>query len=273
MAAPDPHPSLQRAPVGSALALRLLDVGAVGAFFVLVGWQAVRLAPAAGSDPWLMLSALIAGYLFADFVSGFVHWLADTWGHPELPGVGKAFIRPFREHHLEPKAITRHDFFETNGNNCLICVPVALGALFVPLTDRWVVFALALLLFAMLWVFGTNQFHKWSHTEQPPVLVALLQRAHLILPVEHHRLHHTAPYASHYAITAGWVNRPLDRLGFYRALERAITHLTGAVPRADDLGRAAALSAASTLELDREAGDEAPAMSPRSYPSARPTRG
>ena len=230
---------------GYSPAVRRFEIGSIAVYVLAMGVLAWRIAPRIVDYPWLALSAFMLGFVGADFVSGFVHWAADTWGTPEWPLVGKALIRPFREHHVDQKEITRHDFIETNGNNCFISIVPTLFAALIPQHGPWGFFAAAWVFALCLAVLGTNQFHKWSHMDQPPPTVDFLQRLGLILPPDHHVLHHTAPYAKYYCITVGWLNEPLYRLRFFQGLERLITSTTGMIPREDDIGKQAALVVAA----------------------------
>src|SRR5207237_1588691 len=117
------------------------------------------------------------------------------WGTVDWPVAGRALIRPFREHHVDPKAITRHDFIETNGNNCAISILPALGASLLPQGPELVgnFFAATFIFGLLFFVFLTNQLHKWSHTDEPPRWVAGLQRRNLVLPRDHHAIHHSPP--------------------------------------------------------------------------------
>ncbi len=78
---------------------------------------------------------------------------------------------------------------------------------------------------------ATNQIHKWLHQARPACCVRALQRARMILPRETHREHHRAAHDRYYCITTGWCNAPLERIGFWRALETSVTYCTGARPR------------------------------------------
>jgi ubiquitin-conjugating enzyme E2 variant len=80
----------------------------------------------------------------------------------------------------------------------------------------------------------TNQIHKWAHVDGVPAPVRWLQGLGVVLGCQDHARHHAHPYDVRYCITTGWCNRPLEAIGFFRRLERAITRLTGAVPRSDD---------------------------------------
>src|SRR5262249_37414314 len=102
----------------------------------------------------------------------------------------------------------------------------------------------------------TSQIHKWAHTDSPSRIVALLQRARIVISPEHHSVHHSAPYNRNYCITVGWLNGPLRAVRFFEILERVITLLTGVVPREDDIGKDAAIEVAeevsSELKLEPE---------------------
>lgn len=176
---------------------------------------------------FLPLTGFIA-YIAADFVSGFVHFVGDTFGHEKMPWIGPNFIHPFREHHVDPRAITRHDFVETNGNNCIVCIPTALAVwYFLPAsTELWANLAATFSSWFMIWIFMTNQFHKWSHLENPPGWIQVLQRWRLILSPEHHDVHHTAPFDKYFCITTGWMNPILYRLRFFPIVESTVRWVT-----------------------------------------------
>lgn len=240
---------------GYTRSIRLMDIGSITIFIALEALLVFQLWGNPNVGPWLLLSAVLLGYLAADFVSGFVHWMADTWGSTDMPLIGKALIRPFREHHVDEKAITRHDFIETNGNNCAISIPVALMCVAMPHTSSMWVFLASFLGSMIFWVMATNQFHKWSHLDDPPAAIAFFQRVHLILPPAHHHIHHTAPYNKYYCITVGWLNKPLLMIAFFPTLERLVTWATGLLPRQDDIGTEAAEALVAS-----NAGGEAPVV-------------
>jgi ubiquitin-conjugating enzyme E2 variant len=224
---------------GYGPAVRRFEISSIVIYAGAMAWLLFRLAGPVFEVPLLAASAFMLGFVAADFTSGIVHWLADTWGSVDLPFVGPALIRPFREHHVDPEAITRHDFIETNGNNCFICIPpVTLTAALVSFDSWQGVFGGVVVFSLCLWIFCTNQFHKWSHSDDPPRVVVALQRLSLVLPRDHHAVHHGAPFATYYCITVGWLNEPLHRLGFFRGLERMVSALTGLLPREDDRARA-----------------------------------
>ena len=238
---------------GYSRAFRAVEIFSIVSFFSLMTIVVWRVAPFWAHAPWLIIAAFAVGFIAADFVSGFVHWLADTWGRTDMPVIGKALLRPFREHHVDQKAITRHDYIETNGSNCMISLPHAIACVLCPLElGEWMaieLFAIVSSASMIFWVMMTNQFHKWAHMDETeaPLVVQWLQKVHLVLPPAHHAIHHTAPFNKYYSITTGWLNWPLHKLGFYRGLERFGTAVFGAIPRQDDIGLDAAITIAPAL--------------------------
>ena len=236
-ASPQENPTTsEQLAAGYSGAFRVVEVVSIAVFFALFIAHVAHLQPLIARFPMLGASAILLGWVAADFVTGLVHWAGDTWGTPDWPVVGAAFIRPFREHHVDEKAITRHDFIEVNGANCLVSLPILGAAFAIPFADgKFALFALTALVSLVFWVFATNQIHKWAHQDQPLPIVRALQRLGLVLSPENHSRHHHSPYDRYYCITTGWLNAPLAALGFYRKTESLITFVTGALARESDV--------------------------------------
>ena len=206
--------------------LEIIGLGVFVCFFVLLSGKTIQSLLEISdkvSITVLILTPIIA-YLSADFISGFVHFLCDNFGSPETPLIGSTFIQPFREHHDDPQGITRHDFIEVNTNTCLAGIPVLLAFyFFLPLRSSAFALHIAVfILFFILFVTLTNQFHKWAHQSKPPAAICRLQQMNLILSPKHHDLHHTPPFDKYYCITSGWLNPVLAKIGFFEFFEKLI---------------------------------------------------
>ncbi|WP_161597625.1 fatty acid desaturase family protein [Fluviispira multicolorata] len=221
---------------------RFLETIGLILFFILVAIIAIRISIVANELWYFILPSLILGWIFSDFIGGLVHWAGDTWGSVDMPILGPALIRPFREHHVDPYAITRHDFIETNAACALAGVPILFSCLFLKMGKEFPIssFIAFFVFFLTIFVLFTNQIHKWAHTKKKNKILIFLQNAHIILNPEHHQIHHTPPFNKYYCITTGWLNSFLNSIGFFPKFEKLIMKYTHALPRRDDIGVSAA---------------------------------
>lgn len=221
---------------------RYMEWVGLSLFFIFATIIAGRILLTVNELWYLSLPALIFGWVLSDFIGGVVHWAGDTWGSVDIPLLGPALIRPFREHHVDQLAITRHDFVETNAACALAGTPILFACLFLPVGAEYKVlsFCVYLTFFMTMFVLFTNQIHKWAHAENPNKLIYFLQKYRILLNPEHHKIHHTVPYNKYYCITTGWMNPVLTYFQFFPRMERFITKLTKALPRREDIGEKAA---------------------------------
>ena len=77
--------------------------------------------------------------------------------------------------------------------------------------------------------------HQQAHRFGAPRWVQILRLLRLILnPRRHLTGHHRGNHDQDYCLVNGWVDNTIGKIGFWRALERLVSTLTGAVPRRDD---------------------------------------
>lgn len=224
------HPQRRAAaeaiPLSGALRSRavvVVDCFAVIVFASLLAPLVLRLA-AVISTPATAFAATMGallGYFAADVVSGVVHWFCDRFLEEDTPLIGPLVIAPFREHHRDPRAMTRHGFLELSGNSCLGVAPLlALGCAW-PLA----VWGDAVLAAFAVAVLTTNLAHGWAHAAHPPRLTRRLQACGLLLRPSDHAVHHTPGHRGAYCVMNGWANRWLDGSGVFGTLEHALVRL------------------------------------------------
>lgn len=162
----------------------------------------------------LMVKAMAVIFL-ADFITGLVHWLEDSYWSIETPILGKWLIEANLAHHKNGQAFLQKTWLESSWDLLLIgTIIVTVAAFFHCLT--W-----ELCLFALI-IANANQIHKWAHVtryENKPKLVGMLQKMYILQRTQHHGQHHRKPNNTHFCIVTNWLNPILDKLKFWRGLE------------------------------------------------------
>ena len=169
----------------------------------------------------MVLDALSA-WLLADFLTGLVHWWEDAYAKAEWPVLGPLVAEPNLLHPRDPRAMTRVPW-RKNLDVPAVAGLLALGGLATFHALRWPI-ALAIVLAVF-----TNLVHRWAHQSaaENGRLITWMQAKGLIQSRAQHALHHRWPRKSHYCPLTNALNPVLEKLGFWRRLERAILRLTG----------------------------------------------
>ena len=206
----------------------VLDLLSVAAFVLLASRVAAWLLTPDPTRIVLMLLLLPLGVAFSDFVTGLVHWFADTFFDEDTPLLGPALIYAFRDHHVDPRGMERRGFFEVSGNNALACCLPLAAVLWWGRAEGTASHAVqAFVFWSALAMFATNQFHKWAHSRRVPRGVRWLQRRGWLLSAKAHAVHHAPDHSRAYCVTVGWLNPWLDRIGFFGRLEAGVRRLQG----------------------------------------------
>ena len=185
---------------------------------VVRGDRAGRRPPAGMS-----LTEIIAAWLLADLLSGFGHWLEDTYCTAATPGiVGREICGPNLRHHTHQTEMLRGNFWRRNYTTfalagVVVAIGGALGSPVVMLAGGFAALA--------------NETHAWAHRRPSHWLPRMLQEMGLVVSPQQHGKHHRPPHKVAYCTLSNLLNPVLDRLRVWRGLEQAIEKLTGRKPR------------------------------------------
>ena len=134
-----------------------------------------------------------------------MHWFEDAYVWQDTPLIGRYVARPNIVHHHYPRYMTRHNWWQSSWDLCVLSALVVLIAWACGVLN-WEVW-----LFAIL-AANANEFHKWAHRtkkENGPV-ITFLQMIGLLQSTQHHAKHHTDPKNSHYCTMTNFLNPMLD---------------------------------------------------------------
>lgn len=161
----------------------------------------------------MTLLYIFSAILVADFITGLLHWIEDTYGLPSWPFIGKTVIVANINHHKHPSmAGFMGSLLARLGSPLYIFVGV-IGATWLAGWFTW-----WLLLVGCLAMLG-NEVHNWNHDICRHWSINLLRNGGIIQSKKHHAIHHIPPYDKRYCTLTNYLNPILDTFKFWRAIE------------------------------------------------------
>jgi len=159
--------------------------------------------------------------LFADFVSGFFHWLEDVYAKPGMPFIHQIAVNN-ELHHTKPRAFLQNNWWQSSWD-------VAIASSLLVMAAWWAgILSWEIVLFAVLSA-NANQIHKWTHqnSKEKPAVISWLQQHKIIQTPREHAKHHSGEKNSHYCVMTNVLNPLLEKVSFWRHLEQFNHRLFG----------------------------------------------
>ncbi|MEM9410003.1 MAG: fatty acid desaturase CarF family protein [Planctomycetota bacterium] len=171
------------------------------------------------------IGTLLLCWWSADFLTGFFHWLEDTYCLESMPLIGGFICEPNIEHHLDPHLIVRvGTFFSRNVFQWALC-GVIFSVLFI------IGFGNAYSFLTLLFASFGNEVHRWNHMSRSGPWITFVKETGLIQSQRQHALHHRPPHTNYYCVLSSQLNPVLERLCFWRGLEQVVQSITGIKPK------------------------------------------
>mgnify|MGYP000438026475 CR=1 FL=1 len=137
---------------------------------------------------------IIICIIIADFITGFFHWLEDTYCLESIPFIGKLICKPNIDHHRFPALITKTGNIFIHNYQSLSLAFIAIFGFYIFGFLSW-----PIILTCILAGFG-NQVHTWNHEIKSSYLVEWLKDSGLIQSQKQHNKHHLPPYDKYYCV-------------------------------------------------------------------------
>ncbi|MFG0261014.1 MAG: fatty acid desaturase CarF family protein [Novipirellula sp. JB048] len=170
---------------------------------------------------WIIVNVAIA-WLFADFLTGAVHWIEDryTAGDHSLDFVN-SIASDNQLHHDKPTAMLLNTQWENIRSSAIVAWPIGI----VLAVSGFPLWFWAGIMFTSI----GNLIHRWAHTprRQLPRWIRGMQEFGIFLSPENHDLHHRkhgqlvtkAEAERNYCPMTDFVNPALDACRFWQGLE------------------------------------------------------